>query len=285
MSFWFVQLLNGLSFSMILFLMAAGLSLIFGLMNIVNMTHGALYLLGTYIAVSINKSIGFFPLSVISGSIAIGIMGILFQHLLLKRFQDDHRSQLLLTIGLVFILGDLALYIWGGVPLLLPKPWPFEESMRIGSMAFPSYRLVIIVISVLMAIALWLFIDKTKAGALIRAGVDDAEMARGLGINIPLLFTAVFGLGAAISAFGGTIAGPIIGAYPGLEWEILLLALCVILIGGLGSLKGAFVGSLLVGLADNFGKALIPELGLFIIFGSVAIVLAFKPTGLFGKNH
>jgi branched-chain amino acid transport system permease protein len=285
MTFWFVQLLNGLSFSMVLFLMAAGLSLIFGLMNIVNMTHGALYLLGAYIAISVCNSTNSFPLSIISGSIAIGIIGILLQHSVLKRFQHDHRSQLLLTIGFVFVFADLALFIWGGVPLLLPKPWPFQESLKMGGISFPSYRLVIIGMGVLMAIGLWLFIDKTKAGALIRAGVDDAEMARGLGINIPLLFTAVFGLGAAVSAFGGTIAGPVIGAYPGLEWEILLLAMCVLLIGGLGSLKGAFVGSLVVGLADNFGKALIPELALFLIFGSVAVVLAFKPSGLFGKSH
>jgi branched-chain amino acid transport system permease protein len=285
MSFWFVQILNGLSFSMVLFLMAAGLSLIFGLMNIINMTHGALYLLGTYIAVSVNKSTNIFPLSVISATIAIGVIGLLFQRVFLSRFQDDHRSQLLLTIGFVFMLADLTLYIWGGVPLLLPKPWPFQESLKIGVVSFPSYRLMIIAVGVLMAIFLWLFVDRTKVGALIRAGVDDAEMARGVGINVPLLFTAVFGLGAAISAFGGAVAGPIIGAYPGLEWEILLLALCVLLIGGLGSLKGALVGSLLVGLADNFGKVLIPELDLFIIFGCVAIVLAFKPSGLFGKGH
>jgi branched-chain amino acid transport system permease protein len=285
MSYWIVHLLNGISFGMVLFLMAAGLSLIFGLMRIVNLTHGALYLLGTYVALSINRFTNWFPLAVITGTVAIGILGILFQRFFLQRFQHEVRNQLLLTIGFVFIFADLALYIWGGEPRLLPKPVPFRESLWIGGLSFPSYRLLIIFIGVIVAIALWLLLERTKVGALIRAGVDDAEMARGLGIKVPVLFTGVFGLGASISAFGGAIASPIIGAYPGLEWEILLMALAVLLIGGLGSLKGAFVGSLFVGLADNFGKVLIPELALFIIFGSVAVVLAFKPTGLFGKSY
>lgn len=285
MNYWIIHILNGVSYGMVLFLMAAGLSLIFGLMRIVNLTHGALYLLGVYIALSTYQLTKFFPLAVITATLGIGLLGILFQRFLLQHYQHHVRNQLLLTIGFVFIFADLALYIWGGEPRLLPKPWPFEGSLGIYGARFPSYRLLIIFVGVVMAIALWLFLERTKLGALIRAGVDDAEIARGVGIRVPLLFTAVFGLGAAISAFGGAIAGPIIGAYPGLEWEILLMALSVLLIGGLGSLKGAFVGSLFVGLADNFGRVLIPELALFIIFGSVAIVLAFKPTGLFGKAY
>jgi branched-chain amino acid transport system permease protein len=283
MSYWVIHLLNGISYGMVLFLMAAGLSLIFGLMRIVNLTHGALYLLGVYIALTTNVLTKSFPLAVIAGTIGIGIVGILFQRLLLQHYQHHVRNQLLLTIGFVFIFADLALYIWGGEPRLLPKPWPFEGSLMILGLRFPSYRLLIIFLGMVVAVGLWLFLDRTKLGALIRAGVDDAEVARGVGIRVPLLFTMVFGLGSGLSAFGGAIAGPIIGAYPGLEWEILLMALSVLLIGGLGSLKGAFVGSLFVGLADNFGRVLIPELALFIIFGSVAVVLAFRPTGLFGK--
>jgi branched-chain amino acid transport system permease protein len=285
MSYWIVHFLNGLSYGMVLFLMAAGLSLIFGLMRIVNLTHGALYLLGVYIAISTNRLTNSFPLAVMTGTVAIGILGIFFQRFLLQHYQHHVRNQLLLTIGFVFIFADLALYIWGGEPRLLPKPWPFQGSLWIYGVRFPSYRLLIILVGVVIAIGLWLFLERTKVGALIRAGVDDAEMARGVGIKVPILFTGVFGLGASISAFGGAIAGPIIGAYPGLEWEILLMALAVLLIGGLGSLKGAFVGSLFVGMADNFGRVLVPELALFIIFGSVAIVLAFKPTGLLGKPH
>jgi len=283
MSFWVIQTLNGITFSMVLFLITAGLTLIFGLMRIINLAQGCFYLLGVLIGFSVLQSTNSFLFCLFFGIIAIGILGIILQRFFLYRFQDDHEGQVLLTLGVTFILGDLALFIWGGEPKLLPKPSLFEGSVEIGNNFFAVYRLIMILIGVLIAIALWLFIGRTKMGALIRAGADDIEMARGLGISIPILFTGVFGLGAALSSFGGIMAGPLIGAHPGLEWDILLLSMAVVLIGGLGSLKGAFLGSLLVGLVDNFCKVLIPELGLFVIFGAVAFVLAFKPTGLFGK--
>jgi len=276
MSFWVIQTLNGITFSMVLFLITAGLTLIFGLMRIINLAQGCFYLLGVLIGFSVLQSTNSFLLCLFFGIIATGILGIMLQRFFLYRFQDDHEGQVLLTLGFVFILSDLALLIWGGEPKLLPKPSLFEGSIEIGSNFFAIYRLVMILIGVLIALGLWLFIGRTRMGALIRAGADDIEMARGLGISIPILFTGVFGL-------GGIIAGPLIGAHPGLEWDILLLSMAVVLIGGLGSLKGAFLGSLLVGLVDNFCKVLIPELGLFVIFGAVAIVLAFKPTGLFGR--
>lgn len=283
MSFWIVQTLNGITFGMVLFLIAAGLSLIFGLMRIINLAHGCFYLLGAYVALSVIQYTNNFLFALISGMIAITIIGIAMHRFFVHRFQNDYQSQVLVTLAFVFILADLILLIWGGDPNLLPNPPLFDGSLSLGDIIFPIYRLVIIVIGILVAIGLWLFQERTKVGALIRAGVDDAEMARGLGINVPFLFTCVFGIGAGISAFGGVIAGPFIGVYPGLEWGILLLAMAVLLIGGLGSLKGAFVGSLIVGLADNFGKVLIPELALFPIFGSVVVVLAFRPAGLFGK--
>jgi len=268
---------------MVLFLIAAGLSLIFGLMRIINLAHGCFYLLGAYVALSVIQYTNNFLFALISGMIAITIIGMAMHRFFVHRFQNDHQSQVLVTLAFVFILADLILLIWGGDPNLLPNPPVFDGSLSLGDIIFPIYRLVIIVVGIIVAIGLWLFQEKTKLGALIRAGVDDAEMARGLGIRVPFLFTCVFGVGAGISAFGGVIAGPFIGVYPGLEWGILLLAMAVLLIGGLGSLKGAFVGSLIVGLADNFGKVLIPELSLFPIFGSVVVVLAFRPSGLFGK--
>lgn len=283
MSFWITQTLNGITFSMVLFLITAGLTLIFGLMRIINLSQGCFYLLGVLIAFSVLQWTSSFFLCLLFGIVACGILGIIQQRFFLYRFQDDHEGQVLLTLGFTFIFGDLALFIWGGEPKLLPKPSVFEGSVEIGSNFFAVYRLVMILAGILIAIGLWLFIGRTKMGALIRAGADDIEMARGLGIRIPILFTGVFGLGAALSSFGGIMAGPLIGAHPGLEWDILLLSMAVVLIGGLGSLKGAFLGSLLVGLVDNFCKVLIPELGLFVIFGAVAIVLAFKPTGLFGR--
>lgn len=283
MNFWIIQTLNGLVFSMLLFIITAGLNLIFSLMRIINLAHGCFYLVGVYIAVSVMNSTNNFLLSLMFGTITVGIIGIIIQRFFLHRFQYDYLSQVLITIGFTLILSDLALLIWRGDLYILPKPSLFEGSIRIVGNFFPIYRLILIFTGMLTGVGLWFFLEKTKIGALIRAGVDDSEMARGLGINVPILFTGVFGLGAALSSFGGIIAGPIIGVYPGLEFQILILALAVVLIGGLGSLKGTFVGSLLVGLTDNFCKVLIPELGLFFIFTLVAIVLAFKPSGLWGK--
>ncbi len=283
MGFWLVQVLNGLTFGMVLFLLAAGLSLIFGLMRIINVAHGCFYLLGGYIAYTVVQTTHSFLLALVCGTISAGLVGIVMQRFFLRRFMHDHMNQVLLTIGLVFIVGDLVLLCWGGEPVQLPTPEIFQTSIEIGEAIFPAYHLVIITTGLVMAIGLGLFQQRTKVGALIRAGVDDTEMAGAAGINLPLLFGAVFGMGAAVSAIGGIVAGPLIGVYSGLEWEIMLLAMAVLLIGGLGSLKGAFVGSLLVGQTDALCKVFMPELGLFIIFGTVAIVLAFRPEGFFGR--
>jgi branched-chain amino acid transport system permease protein len=166
----------------------------------------------------------------------------------------------------------------------LPRPEALSQSLRIGPMVFPSYRLFVIAIGAVIGVALWLLQEKTKLGAMIRAAIDDAEIARATGINVSLLSTAVFALGAALAAAGGVIAGPLLGVYPGADFEILLLAFVVVIVGGLGSLKGAFFGALLVGLLDNFGKALFPELALFTIFAPMAFILAVRPTGLFGAR-
>jgi branched-chain amino acid transport system permease protein len=183
----------------------------------------------------------------------------------------------------VFILEDLALLIWGGEHREIPKPPLFAGVLEIGDLSFPTYRLIIIATGALVAIGLWLFQEKTIMGATVRASVDDPEMAGGLGINVPALFTLIFCLGSFLSAFGGAMGGLLTGIYPGAEWEVLLLAMAVLILGGLGSLKGAFGASLLVGLIDNFGRVLIPELALFTVFAPVALVLGFKQTGFFGK--
>jgi len=284
MGYWIVQTFNAITFSMVLFLIAAGLSLIFGLMHIINLTHGCFYVLSAYVAISLISATNSFILALILGTVAAGMLGIFLQRFFLHRFQQDHQSQVLLTIGFVFIISDLCFVVWGADPKILTKPVLFKGSIAIGEILFPKYNFLIIAIGILFAFGLWVFQVRTKMGAIIRAGVDDAEMASGLGINVRVLFILIFGLGAAISGLGGVIAGPFLGVYPGVEWEILLLALAVILIGGMGSLKGVFIGSLLVGFVDNFCKVWIPELGLFLIYGSVAIVLAFRPDGLFGRT-
>jgi branched-chain amino acid transport system permease protein len=285
MAFWIIQTLNGLSFSMLLFLIAAGFTLIFGLMKIINISHGSFYLLSGYIGLTILRITESFILAAIISFIAVVVVGIAMQSLFLRRFYMKELQQVLLTFGFVLIIADLCLWIWGGTPFALPKPSLFKGSIWVGSVVFPSYRLFVILVGVIIAVGLWIFQEKTKFGAIVRAGVDDEEMLRGSGINIQMVFSGVFGLGALLAGIGGIIGGPFVGIYPGADLSILLLALVIVIIGGVGSLKGAFIGSLFVGLIDNFGKALFPELSLFTLFAPMAIVLAIKPTGIFGKKE
>ena len=283
MAFWIIQTLNGLSFSMMLFLVAAGFTLIFGLMKIINIAHGSFYLLSAYIGLTVLQGTESFLLATIASSIAVVLVGIAMQSLFLRRFHMKELQQVLLTFGFVLIIADLCLWIWGGNPMALPKPSLFRGSIWIGNVVFPSYRLFVILVGVIIAAGLWIFQEKTKFGAIVRAGVDDEEMLRGSGINIQMVFVGVFGLGALLAGIGGMMGGPFVGVFPGADMSILLLALVVVIIGGVGSLRGAFVGSLFVGLVDNFGKALFPELSLFTLFAPMAIVLAIRPTGIFGK--
>ena len=284
MDFWIVQTLNGISFGMLLFLLAAGLSLVFGLMRIVNLTHGSFYLLGAYIGFTVIGRTGSFLMAVVVVPLGIAGLGLLMHRFLLRRFQGAELSQVLLTFGALFIFADVSLWYWGGYSQVLPKPAFLAGSLTMGTIVFPAYRLFVIVTGVVVALLSWLVLERTALGSMVRAGVDDEEMVRGLGINTPRLFTAVFALGAFLAALSGVIGGPIVGAYPGADFEILLLALVVVIIGGLGSIGGAFVGSLVVGLIDTFGRALVPELAMFTIFAPMAIILALRPRGLFGRT-
>ena len=270
-SFYLIQILNGVSFAMLLFLLAAGLSLIYGLMRILNLAHGSYYLLGAYVALSVARGTGSLLLAAVAGTAVVTAVGIFMERVLLRRVPRAELPQALLTFGMLLIIGDLALWIWGGTPQTLPRPEALSGAVRVGSFFFPAYRLFVIGVGATM-----------RFGAMIRAAIDDAEIARTTGVNVSLLSTVVFALGAALAALGGIIGGPMLGVYPGADFEILLLAFVVVIIGGLGSLKGAFVGALLVGLLDTFGKARFPELALFTIFAPMAIILAVRPTGLFG---
>jgi branched-chain amino acid transport system permease protein len=188
-----------------------------------------------------------------------------------------------MTIGFALIFQDLALLLWGGDPYTIPVPEPLRGSVRVGTLAFPAYRIFIVVVAALVGAGLWLALDRTRVGARVRAAVDDAEMAQGVGINVPTVSLAVFALGACLAAVGGVIGGAFLGVYPGADFEVLPYAFVVVIVGGLGSLPGAMVGSLLVGLLDNFGKALFPELSYFTLFAPMALILALRPTGLFGR--
>jgi branched-chain amino acid transport system permease protein len=280
---WVIHILNGLSFGMLLFLLAAGLSLIYGLMKILNLTHGSFYLFGGYVGLTVLQYTGSFLLAVAAATLSVALVGILLERFFLRQFHLEELPQTLLTFGFLFIFADLALLIWGGNPQTLPKPALFAKSIHLGDYLYPTYRLFLIVFGLVVAAALWWFQDGTRIGAMLRAGVDDEEIARGLGINVSVLFTLVFALGAFLAALGGVLAGPIIGIYPGADFEVMLLAFVVIIIGGLGNLTGALVGGIVVGLLDNFGKAFFPEFALFTIFVPMAAILVIRPTGLFGR--
>lgn len=285
MSIWITHILNGISFGMLIFLLSAGLSLIFGMMGILNLAHGSFYLLGAYIALTAVHQTNNFLLAAVAGPLFIGGVSIVLHRFLFQRFYKEVLSQVLLTFGLIFVFADIALWIWGGNPRMLPQPIFLAKSLNLGgSIVFPAYRLFVIAIGATVALLMWFFIERTQIGAIVRAGVDNEEMVRGVGINMPFVFTMVFALGAGLAGLAGVIGGPIIGVHPGIDLEVMLLAFVVIIIGGLGSLKGAFVGSLIVGLIDNFGRALLPQFALFTVFVPMAIILMVKPTGLFGKE-
>jgi branched-chain amino acid transport system permease protein len=229
------------------------------------------------------RATGSFALGLVAACAAIMVLGMLIQRLCLQGLHKQELPQALLTLGLLFVFADLAFWIWGGNPVLVPKPALFEGAVRVFGVPYPLYRLILIGVGVITAGLLYLFLERTRFGAIIRAGMDDEEMVRGMGINIPLVFTVVFGIGAALAALGGVLGGPLLGLFPGADFEIALLAFVVVTVGGLGSIKGAFLASLLVGLVENFGIAWFPQLSLFTIIVPMVIVLALRPTGLMGR--
>ena len=281
--FWISQTFNGLSYGALLFLLASGLSLIFGVMRIVNLAHGSYFMLGGYVGLSAVWRTGSFTAALIAGAIAVGLVGIGMERIFLRRLVGQTLGQVLMTVGFALIFQDLALSIWGGDPYTIPVPAALGGVLRVGASTFPTYRVFIIAVALAVGIALWFGLERTRIGAMIRAAVDDPEMARGVGINVPVVSLAVFALGACLAALGGVIGGAFLGVYPGADFEVLPYAFVVVIVGGLGSLPGAMVGSLLVGLLDNFGKALFPELSYFTLFAPMALILALRPTGLFGR--
>ncbi len=282
--FWILQTFNGLSYGALLFLLASGLSLIFGVMRVVNMAHGSYFLLGGYIGLTVVLRTRSFVMAMVAGTVAIALVGIGMERLFLRRLRGQELGQVLMTVGFSLIFQDLALLIWGGDPYNLPVPAALGGALRVGGMVFPIYRIFIMGVAVAVGLGLWLLLDRTRVGAMIRAAVDDGEMAEGVGINVPRISLVVFGLGAALAALGGVVGAGFLGVYPGADSEVLPYAFVVVIVGGLGSLPGAMVGSLVVGLLDNFGKALFPELAYFTLFAPMAVILALRPTGLFGRG-
>ena len=288
MTFWLVLTANSITFGGLLFLLSAGFSLIFGLMRIPNLTHGSLFMLGAYIGATL--VIGLFGVKVnfwlaaVLATVAVAFLGALAERFLLRRLPGDQLAQVLVTLGLSFMAADFCLMVWGGDPLSVATPPELAGFARLGVLIFPNYRLAIIVIAIIVAVGLWLLLDRTRLGAMIRAGVDDPDMARVVGIRVSQLFTIVFALGAGLAAFAGIVGGPILSVYPGLDQDMLPLALVVVILGGTGSLLGSFVGSIIVGFIYNFGQALLPELAYFVLFLPMLLVLLLRPQGLFGRH-
>lgn len=282
MSFTLLQLLNSLTFAALLFLVASGFTLIFGLMRIVNLAHGAMYLMGGYVAYSVATASGSFLVGVVGAVVAVALLGLVTQALL--RFVKGHElRQVLLTLGLALILNDAALVIFGGDTFSVPTPEPLRGAVQFAGIFYPRYRLFVLGVGIAVLVLLSLLMNRTRLGALIRAGVDDAETVEAMGINIRLVFVATFMLGMALAAVAGALGGAFLSLYPTADSEILVYSLAVVIIGGRGSLVGAAVGSLAVALLSTFGQVWFPELSYFVIFGPMALLLAFRPLGLFGR--
>jgi len=342
--FWIIQAFNGVSYGALLFLIGSGLSLIFGVMRIVNLSHGAYFLWGGYIALSIIHATGSWALSLPLAALAVAMIGIAMERLFLRSaglelvrnaviaaglavlvslaisarwpeligggwtqfivtaaiaaaivyfllgrisvvpIETDVLRQVLLTVGFAFLFQQAALDIWGGNNMDINPPSEFTRSIVVGGIYLPLYRVFMIAMAIAIGIVLWLVMEKTRMGAAVRATVDDAQMARGVGIDTNRVSMFIFALGAFLAALGGVIGGAFLGIYPGLDFEMLPLAFAVVIIGGMGSLGGAAIGALAVGLADNFGKALFPEISYFTLYAPMVLILAIKPTGLFGRE-
>jgi branched-subunit amino acid ABC-type transport system permease component len=278
------QALNGLAYGALLFLLAVGLTLIFGLLDVVNLAHGSLYMLGAYAGLAVIGVTGNFWLALLVAPLLVALVGVAIERTCLRPlYRRPVLDQVLLTFGLIYLFEDAIKWLFGGRIRSIPGPALFAGSVTLGGLTYPSYRLFVIAFGLTMAVALWLLIERTRLGSVIRAGVYDAEMAAGLGINIHRVFTAVFAFGAALAGLSGVIAGPIQSAYPAMGVSILIPALIVVVVGGLGSLKGSLAGSLIIGQAETFGKAWLPEAAMLMIYVVMALVVLLRPQGLFGR--
>jgi len=275
--------INSLALGGLLFLLSSGFSLIFGLMRIPNLMHGSFFMLGAYLGVTfLNRGLNFWVAALLSGLVMACIGGAI-ERLLLRRLEGQVLPQVLLTLGLAFIIADVCLMIWTGDPWQPSAPAELRGAVQAFGMFFPMYRLAILAIAVVIAVALWIMVDWTRLGAMIRAGVDDPPIARVVGIKVSQLFTLIFALGAALAAFAGVMGAPYLSVYPGLDFEMLPLALIVVILGGTGSLLGALVGSFIIGFLYNFGQAMFPDLAYVILFLPMLLVLVLRPQGLFGR--
>jgi branched-chain amino acid transport system permease protein len=279
------QTLNGLTLAGIIFLVSSGFTLVFGVMRVTNLSHGAVYLLGGYIGYSVITATHNFFYGLAAGALAMGALGLVLERTLITRLGRREMAELLATLGLIYVLDDISLAIWGGTPLTINLPGVLGRSttLPVSGIVYPNTRIFILGVSIVVAVGLYLLLRRTRVGAIIRAGVDDREMVSALGINVRLVFTLVFTLGAALAGFAGVLGGTVLGVYTGGDSDILLFALAVVIIGGLGSVEGAILGSLIIGLAETYGTAYFQAVAYSIVFIPVIVILLVKPEGLLGK--
>ena len=280
-----VQILNGLQYGLLIFLAASGLTLVFGIMGIINLSHGSFYMLGAYLAVTLTGWLGDIFLALAAGIPLAFLFGAAIEWLFIRHlYGRDHLQQVLLTFGLILIFNELQRILWGTRPLSVPIPSYLSGSIRLTEvLSYPVYRLAIAGICVLLALGMMLVIQRTRVGQMIRAGESNREMVEVLGIDTRILFRFVFAAGVALAAAAGIIAAPVETVYPGIGERVLIISFVVVVIGGIGSIKGAFVGALLIGLADAFGKVFLPQFASVVVYALMAAVLVARPGGLFGR--
>jgi len=284
MSFIASQVFNGVAYGMLLFLLSAGLTLILGMMNVVNLAHGAFYLFASYVGYSVAHATDNFLLAVVAGCLAGLVIGLIAEKLLTGKLLGDAQRQVLMSVGIALLLGDTSLLIWGGDPLSIPGPEFLSGSADLNLLSVPFYRVFIIVFGALLFVAGDLVLERSRAGAIIRASVDNQDMARAMGIDIKKVFLVTFGVGALLAGLAGVVGGAFLGISPGLDWDLLPLTLVVVIVGGVGSLRGALVASLLLGLLSNMGQALFPDFSYFTLFVPMIVILALRPSGLLPRR-
>jgi branched-chain amino acid transport system permease protein len=275
--------MNGLTLGALLFLMASGITLAFGLMRMVNLAHGAFYLVGGYIGISVFKLTGNWLLTALVSGLTIAIIGFFEERYLVNWVRGRELSEVLLTLGLAMIMGDIALATWGGIPQSIPIPQRFNPRVELGVITYPGFRIFVLFFGVGIGLSVWALLKKTKLGMAVRAGVDDRETTAALGINVKRVITLVFMLSAFLAGIAGVVGTSFLSIEPGTDHHILTLSLVVMIIGGMGSLGGAAIAALITGMVLSFGAAYFPEFSLFLTFAPMALILAIRPQGLFGR--
>ena len=278
------DIINGIAFGGLLFILASGFSLALGVIRVINIAHGAFYILAVYLGITVAERAGGFVGAIIVDSLVVMAMAAVLHRVLLKRFHLAPLPQVLSMYGVTLIIVQAVRLIWGGYPEVMPTPPGLDGTLHILGTIVPVYRAFLIVVAVVLAVALWLLIERTRIGALVRASVDDEEIARSIGINIERLSMILFGFAGLLVGLGGALGAPLLGGYQGAEFEILTLTLVVVVLGGVGSIAGAFVGSLFVGVLWHLGTAAFAQYSYFVLFAPMILVLSLRPTGLLGKK-